>query len=1051
MGCWLERVKEVHDLLIIDYYETGRRVMLGKTTEVMVKHAECYLVSVLLHFKQNPHINKGLTFIAVMRPLSVAEEYIRVKPDGKIDGMTRQLIQAFEMTNEELENLSVYAISKDLKKVINAFNLTAANYLSNKIQHSELYFEEFEEPLPNLNQENKLTETQVVKSEVEIRSRRSLMNSDTTKYIKSRSRNSKALDITLSIESESKLGIPLLSTQAKELFEKFSETEQEFIFYAKHKYIRCLIKLNIEYYYDTWAIIIQIHDMIVEDRSTATLTKVELATPLSRNDRMATANTIFCDLLLGYEYTNPSKSLKQVKFMEDSKPCTLNELKNGVTDMHGSASNDSCEFPNEDEDAQILDLDKYVISARGNTNSTSLNPPPKLLSKKMILSKFASSNQRHLQDSINFKQENPLTVKRNSSPYLFPSKEGITLHDKINEAASSIGSSMTSKQITIHKMLEEALAAKYNKKKFTVFTWVFIIIIITIQILILEQGIGMISMQKEIKTHSNIVQDAYNRLDYLVSVNSYTNAAKISISGVVDSSLGAIMYVTLIPIVQEYLEKLMQWNIKLSKDIEGLSDPGQKREFFERSIKMYDNDASGLTSTYTLDDSFQAINKILVRAQKYSSNLTPIIPSINLDMEYVIWNSLNDLVVACEKSVELMQSSLRSELDSNHTTLKIVTGTSLGILFMIFLYTLHIFLEMNQETKNFAQCLASVKEEEAKYCLQMVQIFIRHLKQDFQNGDFREESRLRKKLAQTKDSVNHSNKNRKNIRFKGSFTRNFLLIIRLWPALLILGATQIYNFIYANNVISSISALHEQITAAAKAVYNIDLLTSANYEIITKQANSTIKNKPILEETYQILESLSDVDSLVSVFRDKDGKLTPSQDRFIYSGLECTDPFFDFLSKNCKTITQGKASIATLLAKFDTEMVNFLDEYLKSDRSLQQIPTFMIKNVNIVGSLTLVLSHLFRGLWSSTDDKLTEYMNNEEQRIETMISVTTVLIVLIVLLGLPRALKRVYNKENQLKSILKLVPLSIILKNKVLKSYLIRTSGKLGWSVIQAE
>jgi len=495
----------------------------------------------------------------------------------------------------------------------------------------------------------------------------------------------------------------------------------------------------------------------------------------------------------------------------------------------------------------------------------------------------------------------------------------------------------------------------------------------------------------------------------------------------------------------------MQWNIKLNNEIENLSDPNLKREFFEKNVKMYDNDAFGLTSTYTLDNTFQAINKIIVRALKYASNFAPIIPSINLDMEYVVQNSLNDLLVACEKSVELMQSSLRFELDSNHTNLKVITGISLGIIFMIFLYTLHIFIEMNQETRNFAKCLASMSEEEAKYCLQMVQIFIHHLKQDFQNADFREESRLKRNLVQAKNSANKSKINRKNIRFRGSFTRNFLSIIRLWPALLILCATLIYNFIYVNNVTSSISTLHNQITAAAKALYNIDLMGSVVFEVITKQASSTIRNKPILEEAYQMLAYLSDVDSLVSIFKDKDGKLTPSQERFIYSGLECTDPYFDYAQESCKSFSPGKASISTLMALFRTEIVSYLDDYLKSDRSLLQIPTFMLRSLNNVGPLTILLSFMFKGLWTSTDEKLTEYMNNEEKQIQITIVVTTVIIVLIVLLGLPRALTNITNKENQLKSILKLVPLSIILKNKVLKSYLIRTSGKLGWSVVQAE
>jgi len=495
----------------------------------------------------------------------------------------------------------------------------------------------------------------------------------------------------------------------------------------------------------------------------------------------------------------------------------------------------------------------------------------------------------------------------------------------------------------------------------------------------------------------------------------------------------------------------MQWNVKLSKEIENLSDPKLKREFFEKSVKMYDNDAFGLTSTYTLDDTFQAINKILVRAQSYISNTSPVVPNVNLDSEYITWNSLNDLLVACEKSVELMQSSLRSALDSNHTTLEVMTGMSLGILFMIFLYTLHIFIELNRGTKDFAQCLASVSEEEVKYCLQMVQIFIRHLKQDFQNADFREDNRLKKNLEQAKNSVNRSKIHRKNIRFRGSFARNFLLIIRLWPALLILCATLVYYFIYANHVTSSISTLHDQITMAAKTVYTLDLVGSVGFDMITKQASSTIRNKPILEETNQILEYFSDVDSLISVFRDKDGKLTPSQDRFIYSGLECTDPFFDYLSKNCLEISPGKVSIATLMATFNVELVSYLDDYLNSDRSLLQIPTFMSRNLDVLAPLTNIVSLLLRGLWSSTDEKLTLYLDNEERRIGTTIVLTTVLIVLVVLLVLPKALKNIANKENQLKSILKLVPLNIILKNKVLKSYLIRTSGKLGWSVVQAE
>jgi hypothetical protein len=359
---------------------------------------------------------------------------------------------------------------------------------------------------------------------------------------------------------------------------------------------------------------------------------------------------------------------------------------------------------------------------------------------------------------------------------------------------------------------------------------------------------------------------------------------------------------------------------------------------------------------------------------------------------------------------------------------------------------------MNRGTRKFAECLASMSDEEARFCLKMVQLFVHHLKQDFQYTDFEEEARLKRNLAYAKRMENNSRLIRKNIRFGGSFTRNFLLIIRLWPALFILGGTLVYYFLYANNVISSIDSLHDQITSAAKTVYHMDLIASASFEVIAKQANTRLRNKPIIDETFRLLSSLSDVDTLVSVFKDKDGTLTPAQNRYIYEGIDCADPYFPFyLSVICVDVSPGKASIVSLMNNFNMEMKTYLDDYMKSDRSLMQIPIFMQRELETVGPLVLVLSFLLRGLWSSTDEKLTAYMDDEEKRIETTVAVTTVLILLVVLLGLPRALKTISNKENQLKSILKLVPLSIILKNKILKSYLIRTSGKLGWSVIQAE
>ena len=1051
-----ESVKEVHDLVIIQYFETGRREMLGRTRKTLALHARGYLVPVLLHLKQNPHIQKGLNFIAVMRPLNSAEEYIRVTPDGKIDGMTQHLTELFELNDEDSEGLSIYSIATDLRKVIDAFNHIATDHLAHKTHHLELYFEEIEgEPLVQPNNDNKLnTEYEIGISEREIRPK-SLLKWETMRNSKYRSRQSKLISVNSGLDSDSKLGSPRSNSQQKELFEKFSEAEQDFILYTKNKQIKCRIKMYLEYHYDSWTIVIQVHDMIIQDVAVGTLTRLDkLVTPLSRNDRWNTNGTIFYDIKSHLEVPTSPYNLKKVSFMKDLPNTFADYAKRH--NMSLAAANDSAiDFPNEDEDVHILNMEKYILSPKeGKSNcGTPKHQSPNPIAMRGILSNFAG-NKHLLPDAINTRPRLILqTDIKKSSPYFMNTKEGWTIHDKLNDIASSLGSSMRGGQISINQLLEEALRKKYNKGKFTIFMWIFIAIVMTIQALVLSQGIKLIHSQKETRIHSRVVQDAYYRLDYLTLVNFYTNGANVALNGYV-GAYGPALYTEITPFIRYHLINLDEYNQKLSQDIEELTDPEQKKKFNIMNVKMFDNDALGLTSSYTIDNTFTAINKIILKGVKYTKNLTPTFPGRNLDAEYVLWNSLNDLVVACEKSVELMQSALQKSLHRNESKLRILTGVSSGVLFMIFLYTLQILKDMNQGMRDFADCLASMTEVEAKYCLRMIHVFIRNLKEDFQHTNFEEEYRLRKDLARAKGSQHNARMSKKNIRFRGSFARNFYLIIHLWPALIILAATLIFYYKFANTIVSSITTLHGQVTTAGNTVYYIDMIASASLEIVTKQAKTTIRNKPIVNETYEMIKTLSEIDKLVAVFRDEDGGLTPAQYRFIY-GIECTDPLFDANERfkgYCHTFSQGtgKISIVDLLASFNTELVGYLDQYLKSDRSIYQIPVFMMKNLEGVSPRAVLLSNLFRGLWSSTDEKLDVYMNHEEKRIEIMISMTTCLIVLVVVLGLPRALNSIYNKENQLKSILKLVPLNIILKNKFLKSYLIRTSGKLGWSVVQA-
>ncbi len=132
---------------------------------------------------------------------------------------------------------------------------------------------------------------------------------------------------------------------------------------------------------------------------------------------------------------------------------------------------------------------------------------------------------------------------------------------------------------------------------------------------------------------------------------------------------------------------------------------------------------------------------------------------------------------------------------------------------------------------------------------------------------------------------------------------------------------------------------------------------------------------------------------------------------------------------------------------YEKSVQEFADSWLQSNRSQSLIPSFMkrfweyIIFFNNFQNLFIVVTQ------RTVNNAFFSYLNDERQKSTVNVIALSIGVELLAFLTFYFIARKFIQQDYQMKKMYKLVPVNVVIKTRILKYYLVESSGKLGSSL----
>ena len=298
--------------------------------------------------------------------------------------------------------------------------------------------------------------------------------------------------------------------------------------------------------------------------------------------------------------------------------------------------------------------------------------------------------------------------------------------------------------------------------------------------------------------------------------------------------------------------------------------------------------------------------------------------------------------------------------------------------------------------------------------------------------------------SEAKDSKGKTS--RKNVGFSGVVKSNLMLIIKLWPVIFILAGTILTNFYVSTQQINDAKYFQEKVSITLEILYITDIAYMGAFEVIDTNGTSQIRGNPIMDEMHNILEFIAEIDYFISKFEDSDGNVEPMQESLIFN-TSCDAPFIygKGLHDACFEIAGGVNYAGVIDVSVDIYQTynKMFTEFEESTKTPEEITQYYYHVLNVLGPKNYLQTAYLEQMYLNTKKMLTDSLNSGETLITWMIIITSIVTFCLTIAALPLVLIKVREQDNQLKGLFRLLPISIVLKNRWVKAHVIQYSGKM--------
>jgi hypothetical protein len=283
---------------------------------------------------------------------------------------------------------------------------------------------------------------------------------------------------------------------------------------------------------------------------------------------------------------------------------------------------------------------------------------------------------------------------------------------------------------------------------------------------------------------------------------------------------------------------------------------------------------------------------------------------------------------------------------------------------------------------------------------------------------------------------------------------NTRMIMSLWPVIFILAGTLIANFKVSVDQIANIEFLQQGLVEGMNILYTTDLAYMSSFEAIDENESTKIRGNPISEEVTSLLDRVGQTEDFISTFKDKKGKIDNSQQDLLFN-ISCQAELITRkpgMYDACLEVSRGNGyvGVVDLNIYLYQSLSKLFEEFHASTKTPAEILTFYDRLLDQIGPKNSLQSVLSERIYLNSREELFNSLSGSRKIIVWMVIMASIVIAFLGFWAAPKVLLKVREQGNHHKSFYKLVPITVLLRNRWLKSYIVQTSGKLGEAITRA-
>jgi len=473
-------------------------------------------------------------------------------------------------------------------------------------------------------------------------------------------------------------------------------------------------------------------------------------------------------------------------------------------------------------------------------------------------------------------------------------------------------------------------------------------------------------------------------------------------------------------------------------------------EFSKQNVKWYFLDANPTEDPFIYMNTFEAANQMAHGTTKvYNSLMSNNNNTLLSDVRLILQGGLNDFLVSNNKIPATLQSELENTVDRMIKFDAIALALSLTFACILISLQIQYIVVQNKFKQDLVEKLFRIQPVQIETLNKRLILYEDVLKKDYRNKNvillmrqnFRDTFADKKDFAKNKDE--RPKKDQRILNYKGLNT------VTNWIALSLFLIQSLYALYYLTDLLNDKTLEKRETNLIGKQIGTSNKFSEASQvytlflSLLTTNPDLTALNESREELFIKDLYNIGRIDEFLNYFRTSDGGLE-SQYSQLLTGYIC--PYSTMELNKCNGLKSGVQNfgITGLLTVTSQTISNMYNRFQTNRVDLQfRHDIFASTESNDYWKLfEYVLVSSFDHLNDMVKTEIIEYEKDVLETAERKIIFKILGWVLITIVWFLLAYNLVLRKK-MIFNVLKMIPLKLIIENKALKYWLMKSSPKI--------